>query len=147
MALASLQQRSRLAAHAAFSERRAPRMAGARGLAADFAHVSGAKGVAALGYILATALLEAFSLSLLVPLLGLMFASTAQSAHAGRVAAVLFAFLPAETPFMRLVLLLSLFTVLTSLRAALAGLRDLSVMALQVRFTGALRLRLARHRD
>jgi ATP-binding cassette subfamily C protein len=145
MALASLQEKSRLAAHVTFSAPRSPKITGARALVGDFARISGAKGVAALGYILATALLEAFSLSLLVPLLGLMFGGEAQSAHGGTVAPALFAFLSGQTPFTRLVLLLSLFALLTSLRAALAGLRDLSLMALQVRFTAALRLRLAQH--
>lgn len=143
MALVSLQERTPLTADVAFPARRLPTVAGARELAADFALVSGVKGVIALGYVLGTALLEAFSFSLLIPLLGLVFNGGAQSGHAGAAATIMFAFLPGETPFERLVLLLSLFTLLISLRAVMAGLRDLSVVALQVRFTAALRLRLA----
>lgn len=143
MGLVSLQERISLTAGVAFPARRTPTAAVARELVADFAHVSGAKGVIALGYILGTALLEAFSLSLLIPLLGLVFDDGAQSGRVSTAAATMFAFLPGETPFARLVLLLSLFTLMISLRAALAGLRDLSVVGLQVRFTAALRLRLA----
>lgn len=143
MALVSLQERARLAANAAFPTNRAPLIGGARDLFADFALVSGTKGAIALGYILGTALLEAFGFSLLIPLFGLMFGGGARSGHMGTAATALFALLASEAPFKRLALLLSLFTLLIILRTALAGIRDLSVVALQVRFTNALRLRLA----
>lgn len=143
MALAFLQGRTRLAANVASPPRRASLVGGARDLLADFSHVSGEKGVIALGYVLGTALLEAFSFSLLLPLLGLVFGDGRQSEHLGRVATALFALMAGVTPFKRLVFLLLIFTLLISLRAVLAGVRDLSVVALQVRFTDALRLRLA----
>jgi ABC-type multidrug transport system fused ATPase/permease subunit len=143
MALAFLQERIRLTADVAFTRRGAMPVGGARALAADFTRVSGARGAIALGYILGTALLEAFSFSLLIPLLGLVFGSGAQSGNTGTAAATLFAILSSETPSKRSVLLLLLFTLLISARAVLTGMRDLSVVALQARFTGALRLRLA----
>jgi ATP-binding cassette, subfamily C, bacterial len=143
MALVSLQERTRPTANAAFPTDRAPPVGRARELVADFARVSGAKGAIALAYILATALLEAFSLSLLIPLLGLVLGGQTQSGHMGKAAAVLSTLSAGAAPFKRLVLLLLIFTLLISLRAVLAGIRDLSVIALQMRFTSALRLRLA----
>jgi ATP-binding cassette, subfamily C, bacterial len=143
MTLASLQEWTRVAANVAFPTDRAPLVGGTRDLFTDFAVVSRTKGAIALGYILGTALLEAFGFSLLIPLFGLVFGGEARSGHVGTAAAGLFALLASEAPLKRLVVLLSLFTLLISLRAALAGLRDLSVVALQVRFTNTLRLRLA----
>jgi ATP-binding cassette, subfamily C, bacterial len=143
MALASLQEWTRVAANVAFPTDRAPLVGGTRDLFTDFVVVSGTKGAIALGYILGTALLEAFGFSLLIPLFGLVFGGGARSGHVGTAAAGLFGLLASEAPLKRLVVLLSLFTLLISLRAALAGLRDLSVVALQVRFTNTLRLRLA----
>jgi ABC-type multidrug transport system fused ATPase/permease subunit len=49
----------------------------------------------------------------------------------------------AESPFSRMLLLLLLFAFLMSLRAAIMSLRDVAVVSLQIRFIGALRLRLA----
>src|SRR5215469_12688255 len=125
MALASLQEKSGPAAVAGFSAGPVSPIGGARALLADFAQLAGAKGAIALGQVLGTALLEAFSISLLVPLLGLAFERGAQSGHAGSGATLLFSLLASEAPFQRLVLLLALFTLLMSLRATLSGMRDL----------------------
>jgi len=138
-----LQETTWRAADAARSARGALLIGGTRDLLADFVRVSGKKGTVALGYILGAALLEIFSFSLLLPLLGLVFGGGAQSGHMGKAAAALFALSAGQAPFKRLVLLLAVFALLTSLRAVLAGIRDLSVVALQVQFTGVLRLRLA----
>jgi ATP-binding cassette subfamily C protein len=105
--------------------------------------VSGTRGVFALGLVLGAALLEVFSLSLLIPFLDLVFGGGAHSGPSGTAATVLNAALPNASPFTRLLLLLSLFAFFLSLRATVAGIRDLSIVALQVRFTNALRLRLA----
>ncbi len=142
MALASLQQTSPLTARAARHAGSEPVTGGARDLLADFANVSGtAKGATALVLVLGTAMLEAFSFSLLIPLFGLVFDRGARSGPMGTALSMLFA---NDTPSRRLVLLLFLFALLFSLRAAMAGFRDLWVVGLQVRFTNALRLRLAR---
>ena len=141
--VASLHEGIGPAANAAFAPLCKPAAHGSRILLIDFARVSGARGVFALGLVFGAALLEVFSLSLLVPFLDLVFGGEAQSGPLGKVAAVLTASLPNASPLTRLVLLLSLFAFFLSLRAAVAGLRDLSVVTLQMRFTNALRLRLA----
>jgi len=108
----------------------------------DFAGVAGAQGVGALFSALGAALLEGLSFSLLIPLLGVVFGTGAPMGAPGNVMRRFFEALP-EVPSTRLLLLLLLFSVLMSVRAAVMGLRDVSIIALQVRFTGALRLRLA----
>src|SRR5215469_10010022 len=141
--VASLHERIGSAENVAFAVRSKAVAHGSRALVIDFARVSGARGVLALGLVFGAALLEVFSLSLLVPFLDLLFGGGALSGPSGKAAAVLNAALPNASSLTRLVLLLSLFAVFLSLRAAVAGLRDFSVVALQMRFTNALRLRLA----
>ncbi len=141
MALASLRQKSPLTATVSRHAGSEPVTGGARDLLADFALVAGAKGAAALVLVVGTAVLEAFSISLLIPLFGLVFGRGAQPGRMGRVVSTLLA---DDTPSRRLVVLLCLFALLFSLRAAVAGFRDLWLVALQVRFTNALRLQLAR---
>jgi ABC-type bacteriocin/lantibiotic exporter with double-glycine peptidase domain len=119
-------------------------VAGAADLLRDFAAVVGAQGVGALGYVLAGAVLEGLSFSLLIPLLGIIFGAAAPSGRVARAEMLLFGLFGAEAPFSRLLLLLLLFAFLMSLRAAIMSLRDVAVVSLQVRFIGALRLRLAR---
>ena len=139
VALASLQQAksATMMAHVGSG----PARVGVWDLLADLARVSGAKGVTALVLVLGTAALEAFSFSLLIPLFSLVFGRDAPS---GPMGSALISLLADDSPSKRLVILLLLFALLFSLRAAVAGFRDLSVVALQVRFTNALRLRLAR---
>jgi len=141
VALASVQHSRPLTPNVTFAARSGPVNWGARDLLTDFAQVSGAKGLIALALVLGTALLEAFSLSLLIPLFDLVFGRGAQSGPMGRVVTTLLA---ADTPSRRLVLLLCLFALLFTLRVAVAGFRDLWLVALQSRFTNALRLQLAR---
>jgi ABC-type bacteriocin/lantibiotic exporter with double-glycine peptidase domain len=114
-----------------------------RSLLADFAAISGAEGLVTLTYVLAAALLEGLSFSLLIPLLGVVFGTGAPLGRVSAMIAHIFAVVGVATPFARLLLLLSLFAFLMSLRAVALGLRDISVMALQMRFTSTLRLRLA----
>ena len=109
-------------------------------LTRDFTGVGGIKGVTAMGYVLAASVLEAVSFSLLIPLLGAIFAPSAGARVMGMPWLGRFFQQPALT---RLSLLLGLFTLIVSLRAVVVALRDVSVVALQARFTGALRLRLA----
>ena len=52
-------------------------LSSARALVADFAQIAGAKGVLATVYVFAGALLESLGISLLVPLLGLLFSVSA----------------------------------------------------------------------
>jgi len=119
-------------------------LAGAAELLRDFASVVGAQGASALGYVLAGAVLEGLSFSLLIPLLSVIFGATAPTGRVAKAEILLFGWSGAEAPFGRLLLLLLLFAFLMSLRAAIMSLRDVAVVSLQVRFIGALRLRLAR---
>jgi ATP-binding cassette subfamily C protein len=141
--MASISRLERLPAHAARTATPVPAMAGAGALIRDFAAMAGRQGAAALAYVMAAALLEGLSFSLLIPLLGVVFGEAPKS-MAGGAARFVFTLFGSHTAFDRLLLLLSLFALLMSLRAITVGLRDVAVVGLQVRFTGALRLRLAK---
>ena len=118
-------------------------MAGAGALIRDFSGIAGIRGAAAIAYVTGAALLEGLSFSLLVPLLGIVFGEASKGSASGAAGFVLTLF-DHKPAFNRLLLLLSLFVLLMSLRATLVAMRDIAVAALQVRFTGALRLRLAK---
>ena len=141
--MASISQLKTLPVPAARAQKSIPAMAGAGALFQDFAAVAGSRGAAALVYVMAAALLEALSFSLLIPLLGVVFGEAPKS-MAGGAARFVFTLFGSHTAFDRLLLLLSLFALLMSLRAIAVALRDVAVVGLQVRFAGALRLRLAK---
>ena len=110
----------------------------------DFAATAGRKGIVASVYAIAGALLESVGISLLVPLLGLIFNSTAMPRWLARGASAVFTAFGAETAFARLVLILALFGMLMAVRALVIAARDGAIVTLQVNFVEAQRLRIAR---
>ena len=91
-------------------------MTGIGALIRDFTGVAGRGGLAAIGYVIAAALLEAFGFSLLIPLLGVVFGTPPNNAI-GSAARFVFTLFGSQAAFYRLLLLLSLFAVLMGLRA------------------------------
>src|ERR1700722_11284646 len=114
--MATISQREILSAHAERAAKPVPVMAGAGALIQDFAAMAGGQGPLALVYVMAAALLEGLSFSLLIPLLGLVFGETPKG-MAGGAARFVFTLFGRHTAFDRLLLLLSLFALLMSLRA------------------------------
>ncbi len=117
----------------------------ARALLRDFVSVAGGKAVPAAVYVMAGAVFEGLSVSLLVPLLGLIFGMRALPGGLGRAAAALFGTFGADTPLRKLLLLMGVFGVLMIVRAFVIAARDIAIVELQVRFIEAQRLRLARN--
>jgi len=109
----------------------------------DFVAFAGRNGVAAAALVAAGAVLEAFSLVLIIPLISLAIGSDLPSGRIGRAATATLRFLNVETPFARLALLLGVFGVLIVVRAVVISFRDVTVAALQTGFVEALRLRIA----
>src|SRR5262249_26810505 len=105
---------------------------------------AGKQGIPAVLYVLAGAVLEGLSFSLLVPLLSIIFNDGSTIGILGRVSRGVFALSGARTPSARLLLFLALFCALMVLRAMILSRRDIGVADLQIGFVGALRLRLAR---
>jgi ABC-type multidrug transport system fused ATPase/permease subunit len=114
-----------------------------RAFVRDFAAVSGWKGARACAHVLAGALLEGVSFSLLVPLVGLVFAASTAGGRAGEVANRLFEVFGAETPTMRLLTLMCLFGVLMVARVLILAVRDITTFEVQHRFIESQRLDLA----
>jgi ATP-binding cassette, subfamily C, bacterial len=115
-----------------------------RALVRDFAETAGRRGIVASAYVVAGALLESVGISLLVPLLGLIFNTNAMPRWLAHGASTVFAAIGAETAFERLAVLLALFGVLMALRALTIAARDGAIVTLQVNFVEAQRLRIAR---
>ena len=116
----------------------------ARRLLKDFASVAGPSGARAAGLVVAGAALEGVGLSLLAPILALIFGVAAAPGRIGRGVDAAFALLGLETPLSRLLLLLTVFGALMSLRAVIVAARELAVARLYVGFGLALRLRIAK---
>lgn len=103
-------------------------------LGADFAQIAGTQGVLATAYVFAGALLESIGISLLVPLLGLLFSVSAVPHWIEKGAAVAFAAFGAETRTARLLVLLGVFAALMILRAIVISARDITIFRLQLGF-------------
>jgi len=116
-----------------------------RALLADFLSIGGGKGRRALVYVLAGAALEGIGLSLMVPLLALIFDAGAVDGRLGALAAELFSLVRAVTPMARLVVLLGFFGVLMAIRALVIAARDITLFDVQRRFIETLRLQIADH--
>ncbi len=108
----------------------------------DFAGISGAKGYLAVFYALGAALLDGVSVSFLIPLLGVLFGSSAIPHWLAAVTRAMFSFAGVQSQLGRLSLLLAVFGVLVGLRAALVAARDITSFGLQLRFIEEQRLRL-----
>jgi ATP-binding cassette subfamily C protein len=112
--------------------------------AEDFASIAGRKGAIAAALVLLAALLEGASISLLVPLLGLIFGTNAMPGWLRDGAAALFALAGAHTLFFRLSLLMAVFGAAVLLRAVAVAARDITIFDLQFHFVEAQQLRTAR---
>lgn len=109
----------------------------------EFAAFAGRRGIRAAILVIVGAVLEAFSLVLLIPLISLAIGSDFPSGRIGRAATATLRLVGVETPFGRLALLLGIFGILVVARAIILSHRDVIVAALQTGFVEALRLRIA----
>ena len=110
----------------------------------DFARTAGKRGIAAAaGYIIAGAVLEGVGISLLVPLLGILFggAGVPRWLQAGTAAA--FNVAGAHSRVSRLAVLLGIFAILVALRAIVVSARDFKIFRLQLEFAECQQVRTA----
>jgi len=115
----------------------------ARDLARDFAQISGDRGVLAIAYVVVGAVVESIGISVLVPLLGLIFSVSAVPTWLEAGAAFAFAVFGAQTRFWRLLVLLGVFGVLMILRAIVISARDITISRLQLDFVETQQIRVA----
>ena len=113
-----------------------------RAFLSDFWGIAGSKGYLAIFYAFGAALLDGVSISLLIPLLGVLFGSTAIPGWLATTTRAMFSFAGAHSQFERLVLLLGVFGALVVLRAFVVAARDIASFELQLRFVEEQRLRL-----
>src|SRR6202044_790871 len=118
-------------------------LASLREFLSDFVAFAGRKGATAAVLVGVGAVLEAFSLVLIIPLISLAIGSDLPSGRIGRAATAALRLLGVEAPFARLALLLCIFAALVVVRAAVMSSRDVTVAALQNAFVESFRLRLA----
>src|SRR4051812_24327745 len=116
---------------------------GAWALLVDFAVVAGRSGLRAVPLGVGAAVLEGLSFSLLVPLLNLVWGAGVQTGPLANIVAGVFQIARAHTPMTRLLLLLAIFGAAMILRSIAVAARDVAVTSLQIKFSGALRMRLA----
>lgn len=109
----------------------------------DFARVAGKRGSLAAGYILAGAILEGIGISLLVPLLGILFGGAGVPHWLQAASSTTFALLDAHAQASRVLVLLGIFAVLVALRAIVISARDFEIFRLQLEFMQAQQLRTA----
>jgi ATP-binding cassette subfamily C protein len=109
----------------------------------DFAHIAGKNGAFALTSILAGAVLEGIGISLLVPLLGLLFSGGGAPRWLASGTAMAFALFGARGQFQRLLVLLGIFGALVVLRAIVISIRDIMIIRLQLEFAKTQQLRTA----
>lgn len=109
----------------------------------DFAHVAGKKGLLTAGYVLAGAILEGIGISLLVPLLALLFGGAGVPHWLRTGSAAAFALFGAHTDASRLLVLLGIFAFLVTFRAIVVSARDFEIFRLQLDFMQAQQLRTA----
>src|SRR6202451_1157263 len=109
----------------------------------EFAAFAGRTGIFAAVLVALGAMLEGFSLVLIVPLLAIVIEPDSASGRIGRAAATAFRVLGIERPIGQLAFLLALFGVLLVLRAVVISFRDVTAARLQTGFVEAQRLRVA----
>lgn len=109
----------------------------------DFVTYAEAKAISAGLLVAVGAVLEAFGLVLIIPVISLAIGPDLPSGKIGKAAATALQAVGIDTRFGRLALLLGVFGVLLILRAVVISIRDVKVVALQTGFVEALRLRIA----
>ena len=117
----------------------------ARRLLSDFVSFAGSRLVVTAICTVSAAVLESVGLSLLIPLLGLLFGSYAMPGWLARGTFALFHGFGADAPLSRLLLLLSAFAVLLALRATIQAVRDIRIVELQTGFVAAVRIRILKN--
>jgi ATP-binding cassette subfamily C protein len=116
----------------------------AREFLGDCARIAGRKGALAVTYILAGAVLEGIGISLLVPLLGLLFNGSGAPHWLSAGAAAMFQLFGARSRSACLLLLLGIFAGLMIFRAIAISARDMTILRLQLDFVETQQLRAAR---
>lgn len=109
----------------------------------DFAAFSGRKGAVAALFVVLGAILEGFSLILLVPLLGIVIGSGLPPSRIAQWVANAFDRFGIDRPIIQLTLLLAVFGILMIVRAVVLYSRDVKVNELQTGFVEGQRLRIA----
>lgn len=122
---------------------RPPILSSASILLGDFARMAGKRGALAVLCVFAGAILEGIGISLLVPLLGLLFNGGGGPRWVGAAAAAAFAFFGAHGRLSSLLVLLGIFALLIALRAIVISTRDLLILRLQLQFVESQQLRIA----
>jgi ATP-binding cassette subfamily C protein len=110
----------------------------------DFARIGGAKGGLAVAYVFAAAALEGIGISLLIPLVGLLFKTGVVSPWIERGAAAAFAIFGAQSRNAQLLVLLGIFAALIILRAVAISARDIAIFRLQLAFVDTQHMRAAK---
>src|SRR5215471_7098535 len=113
-----------------------------RAFLGDFAGYAGRRGCLAIAYVFGGALLESVSISLLVPLLALVFNTGTRTGRLAEIAGRAFRMAGADTQLERLLLLLGVYCVLMLARSVIKSERDVLLTRLQLGFVEAKRLRI-----
>ena len=109
----------------------------------DFACIAGKQGVLAAACVLAGAILEGIGISLLIPLLGLLFNGGAAPHWLQTGASAAFELFHAHDRLSYLLVLLGTFALLMVLRAIVISARDVMVLQLQLAFVETQQMRVA----
>lgn len=115
----------------------------ARSFLRDFVQIAGTRGRLAVLYVLAGAVLEGIGISLLIPLLGILFHSNGSPPWLQASASKVFVVLGANSPPRRLLVLLGFFVVLMTIRALAILARDTTILRLQLNFVETQQMRTA----
>lgn len=110
----------------------------------DVATISGAKGRLAAAYVLAGAVLEGVGLTLLVPLIGIIFDSNDKYGFVGHLASTVFARLSISDQTAKLLATLAMFGTLMLARTFVMTARDTAIFDVQRRFIDEQRWRITR---
>lgn len=116
-----------------------------KSFASDVAMISGRKGRLAAVYVLAGAVLEGVGLSLLVPLIGIIFDSDDKYGFVGRLASTVFARLSISDQMAKLFVTLGMFGFLMLARTFVMTARETAIFDVQRRFIDEQRWRIARN--
>ena len=109
----------------------------------DFARYSGRKTYVAGTLVALSGLLEGVGLFLLIPILAIVLDTGKKTGWLSTAVTYLFRRAGAETRIQKLVLLLSLFTLLVIVRAVIGAMRDVTLVELQTGFVEEIRSKLA----
>lgn len=109
----------------------------------EFARSAGKDGVFALASVLAGAVLDGIGISLLVPLLGVLFSGGGAPHWLASATTEAFTLFGAHDQHQRLLVMLGIFATLLVLRALVISVRDITIIRLQLEFVQTQQLRIA----